>query len=52
MAIYFFDSSALEANTQRVARGVPPATLVSADAELNAAATAEGIAVDDPNGHP
>ena len=27
-------------------------TLVSADAELNAAATAEGLVVDDPNRHP
>ena len=30
----------------------PSLTLLSADAELNAAATAEGLAVDDPNLHP
>jgi predicted nucleic acid-binding protein len=30
----------------------PTLTLLSADAELNAAATAEGLAVDDPNSHP
>ena len=32
--------------------GANPITLVSADQELNAAATAEGLAVDDPNAHP
>ena len=31
---------------------LPSLTLVSADAELNAAATAEGLLVDDPNNHP
>jgi uncharacterized protein len=30
----------------------PSLTLVSADADLNAAATAEGLAVEDPNTHP
>lgn len=30
----------------------PSLTLISADNELNAAARAEGLAVDDPNGHP
>ena len=30
----------------------PSLTLLSADAELNAAATAEGLAVEDPNSHP
>jgi hypothetical protein len=29
-----------------------PITLVSADQALNDAATAEGLAVDDPNAHP
>lgn len=39
--------------TDAVARSVgTPATLVSADLELNAAAAAEGIAVEDPNNHP
>jgi len=30
----------------------PSLTLLSADAELNAAALAEGLTVDDPNLHP
>ena len=30
----------------------PSLTLLSADAELNTAATAEGLTVDDPNSHP
>ena len=30
----------------------PSITLVSSDRELNAAATAEGLAIDDPNAHP
>ena len=30
----------------------PTVTLLSADVELNTAATAEGILVDDPNSHP
>ena len=30
----------------------PSLTLLSADVELNAAALAEGLAVDDPNSHP
>jgi uncharacterized protein len=30
----------------------PSLTLLSADAELNTAATAEGLAVEDPNSHP
>lgn len=33
-------------------RGGRPLTLVSADLELNAAAIAEGLAVEDPNAHP
>ena len=31
---------------------IPSAVPISADGELNAAATAEGMAVDDPNAHP
>jgi hypothetical protein len=30
----------------------PSMTLLSADAELNTAALAEGLSVDDPNSHP
>ena len=45
-------AAALEVNRQRQPMGLPPVTLISADQELNAAASAEGIAVDDPNTHP
>jgi uncharacterized protein len=40
-------AAALEVRTQ-----IPSLTLLSADAELNAAATAEGLSVDDPNSYP
>jgi predicted nucleic acid-binding protein len=40
------------ANVRRLARRSRPLVLVSADAELNAAATVEGLVVDDPNTHP
>jgi predicted nucleic acid-binding protein len=40
-------AAALEVRSQ-----APKLTLLSADAELNAAAAAEGLAVDDPNNHP
>ena len=42
----------VEVNLQRQANGMPSLTLVSADVELNTAATAEGIVVEDPNTHP
>lgn len=45
-------AAALDANDRRVARKLPPLTLVSADGELSAAAQAEGLAVEDPNAHP
>ena len=32
--------------------GIGPITLVSADRELNAAASADGLVVEDPNAHP
>ena len=41
-----------EVNRLRVALGLTPVIFVSADKELNAAALAEGLAVDDPNLHP
>jgi hypothetical protein len=44
-------AAAVEVNVQCVALGVA-LTLISADAALNAAAMAEGLAVDDPNSHP
>jgi hypothetical protein len=45
-------AAALELNRLRVAAGLGGIILVSADLELNAAATASGLAVDDPNLHP
>lgn len=44
--------SALEDRMHRLAAGIGPATFVSADQALNAAAQAEGLMVDDPNSHP
>jgi predicted nucleic acid-binding protein len=43
---------ALEVNRSHQADGFGPVTLISADQALNDAATAEGLAVDDPNTHP
>lgn len=45
-------AAALEVNTLLIASTEPPLTLISADAELNAAALAERLAVEDPNSHP
>lgn len=44
--------TALETNVVRRAAGLPPLSVISSDIELNAAAAAEGLAVDDPNSHP
>lgn len=41
-----------ELHRRRLAFGLGGITLISADQELNAAATAEGLPVDDPNQHP
>jgi hypothetical protein len=43
---------ALRTNARRLAKGASAITLVSADVTLNAAAVAEGLAVDNPNNHP
>jgi predicted nucleic acid-binding protein len=43
---------ALEVNRFHQAGGAGPITLVSADQPLNTAATAEGLAVEDPTTHP
>jgi predicted nucleic acid-binding protein len=43
---------AREVQVRRLALGLPGVILISADRELNAAATAEGLPVDDPNHHP
>ncbi len=42
-------AAALEINRKEQDAGFAPVTLISADRDLNAAATAEGLAVDDPN---
>lgn len=45
-------AAALEANDERVSNGFPPLTLVSANIELNNAAQAEGLAIENPNNYP
>lgn len=44
--------AAHEANRIYRAAGLAPVTLISADRDLNTAAAAEGLAVEDPNAHP
>jgi hypothetical protein len=44
-------SAALEVNHLYRTAGLAPVALISSDNDLNAAATAEGLAVDDPNLH-
>jgi hypothetical protein len=43
--------TALVTNDLRVGAGLDPIVLVSADADLNAAAALEGLDVEDPNAH-
>ncbi len=45
-------AAALSVNTQLLAAAQSPLILISADAELNAAASDEGLHVEDPNTHP
>ena len=45
-------AAGMEVNQFCLTLGLPPVIFVSADKELNAAASAEGLAVDDPNAHP
>ncbi|MHB1562465.1 MAG: hypothetical protein ACYC61_33910 [Isosphaeraceae bacterium] len=45
-------AAAIELNARRLAAGTGTITLVSADRELDAAALAEGLTVDDPANHP
>jgi predicted nucleic acid-binding protein len=45
-------AAALQLNAGRQARKASALILVSADADLNAAALAEGLRVEDPNLHP
>lgn len=42
-------AAALQVNASYVAAGQPPIILISADTDLNAVATAEGLVVEDPN---
>ena len=50
-ALRGYDAVQLAATLDSRAR-LPSLTLLSADADLNTAASAEGLAVDDPNSHP
>jgi uncharacterized protein len=45
-------AAALEANDERIADQLSPLTLVSADDELNTAAQAEGLTIENPNDYP
>ena len=45
-------AAALDIQRDHRQAGLAPVTLVSADRDLNAAATAEGLTVEDPNSHP
>jgi len=45
-------AAALEVQRSHQNVGLGLVTLVSADRDLNTAATAEGLAVEDPNAHP
>jgi predicted nucleic acid-binding protein len=45
-------AAALEINRKEQDAGFAPVPLISADRDLNAAATAEGLTVDDPNRSP
>lgn len=45
-------AAAIKVNASYRAAGLPPVLLLSADAELRTAATAEGLIVDNPNCHP
>ena len=45
-------AAALEILEQRQEAGLAPAMLISADLDLNAAAMAEGLPVENPNSHP
>lgn len=44
-------AAALEVNAASLSLGMPTVTLVSADTELNAAAAAEGLPIENPNAH-
>jgi uncharacterized protein len=45
-------AATLEADNERIASGLSPITLISADLELNISAQAEGLSVENPNNYP
>jgi predicted nucleic acid-binding protein len=45
-------ASAIETNNERIAQGLSPLILISADIELNNAAKLEGFAIENPNNYP
>jgi len=45
-------AAALQVHARSASLGLPDITFLSADSELNAAAIAEGLTVDNPNAHP
>jgi uncharacterized protein len=45
-------AAALEANDERLASGLAPLTVVSADIDLNKAAQGEGLNIENPNHYP
>jgi uncharacterized protein len=45
-------ATAVDANQEHLSFGLPPIIIVSADDELNNAAQAEGLEVENPNHHP
>jgi predicted nucleic acid-binding protein len=45
-------ASAVETNNERIAQGLLPLILVSADTDLNDAAKLEGFTIENPNNHP
>ncbi len=45
-------AAALGVQAERAISGLSPLVFVSADADLNAAAAAEGLPIEDPNAHP
>jgi uncharacterized protein len=45
-------AAALTTNDERISRGLLPLIFVSADTELNDAAQAEGLAIENPNNYP
>ena len=45
-------AAGLEVHVRYLAAGLPAVTFISADTELNAAAMAEGLIIEDPNTHP